>query len=264
MGLDLNNIVVPYREFYGKNNVQMPFLISGRNKYGEKFDVPRVPLNTAGLLERRLYSGKQDWMNNYFDLGDGFAYHPDGRVKYVFDAQELRDISENSKLVNGALRLADGTFSGLKGVELTPKDIAKYADKDLSVKQAKSNKIWRIAARHPDEVPKEFAQDANLLGAYVDTVFSRFQETYAKDTKIEDLRLMGAYLDPTGDVEKMRAACVNGLGDRSQLNGGDWLDIVSGRLVGVAPEALNAQGATIARPTDAELLNTLAEKLGVK
>ncbi len=42
--LILNDQVVPFKEFYGKNNEQMPKLI----------EEGRIPLSVAGLMEKRL------------------------------------------------------------------------------------------------------------------------------------------------------------------------------------------------------------------
>jgi hypothetical protein len=222
-----------------RNTTQMPLLIADG----------RVPVNVAYVMRRKLNPQLTDWLDNYFDTGDAFLYHPDGKVKYVHDAQQLREISKTSELVDCALEVAEGTFDSAQGLRLSKKDIARYAGKDISAKKAKENKIWRIAARHPDEVPKAIAQDAALLDAYVDTIFARYQEKFAADKKIEDLRLMGVCLDSTSKVEKMRAACVDWLEYGSQLDGRRRLDYDSGRLVGVAPETLNAAGTLILQPT---------------
>ena len=64
MALDLNQIIVPYKEFYGRNTEQMPLLIAEG----------RIPLSVAGVMEQRLRSEKPDWKNNYFDTGDAVAY----------------------------------------------------------------------------------------------------------------------------------------------------------------------------------------------
>ncbi|MEK6856187.1 MAG: hypothetical protein AABX66_03460 [Nanoarchaeota archaeon] len=93
MTLELNDAVLPYKEFYGRNVDQMPALVADK----------RVPLSVAGLMERRLNSGKAVWKNNYFDCGDAIAYHPDGGVKIVLDAKPLREMTASSKLKNGAL-----------------------------------------------------------------------------------------------------------------------------------------------------------------
>ena len=65
MALQLNEQVVPYQEFYGRNTEQMPMLI----KSG------RVPMSAAGLMDRRLevrderFSQKvrSDWHDSYFE-----------------------------------------------------------------------------------------------------------------------------------------------------------------------------------------------------
>ena len=240
------------QEGTARNTEQMPLLIADG----------RVPVNLVYVMKRRLNPQLADWLSNGFDLGDGFVYHPDGRVKYSHDAQQLREVSEKSDLVDGALKLADGTYDTVQGIKLSKEDIAKYLGKELSAQEAKENKLWRIAARHPDEVPKSIAQDANLLNAYVDEIFARYQEKFGPDKKVEDLRLMGVYLDSAGNVEKMRAACVGRLVNWSQLDGRLRLGFGSGRLVGVAPEALNANDSIILQPSLEHLLRITNEQFG--
>jgi len=235
-----------------RNTTQMPKLIADG----------RVPINVPYVMRRRLNPELNDWIDNYFDTGDGIAYAADGRVKIVFDAQPLREISEKSELTGGALKLADGTYDSLPGIELSKKDVARYTGNELSLKNVKNNKLWRVFARNPDEVPKEFAQDARLLPEYAGRIFNAYREGFAKDQKVEDLKLMGVYLDSSSDVEKMRAAVVYWLEVRSQLDGRRILDVGSGRLVGVAPEALNASTGLIIAPTLKQTLQVVNQHLG--
>ena len=101
MALQLNEQVVPYQEFFGRNTEQMPMLI----KSG------RVPMSAAGLMDRRLevrderFSQKvrSDWHDSHFYTGDGVLYHPDGKIKVVPDARDLRGLNSQSALSNGAL-----------------------------------------------------------------------------------------------------------------------------------------------------------------
>src|SRR3989338_10838835 len=88
-----------YREFYGKTIEQMPELITEG----------RTHLSAQCLMKRRVDVVKGDnvelrdsWMYNYFDTGDAIAYHPNGKIKVVLDAQPLRELNAKSKLSNTA------------------------------------------------------------------------------------------------------------------------------------------------------------------
>src|SRR3989338_9383475 len=99
--LQLND-ALNYKEFYGRSTEQMPRLIAEG----------RTPLSIAGLMRRRLEvlnssdDVRNSFWDNYFDTGDGIAYHPDGRGKIVLDAKPLRELTPSSQLRNGALILS--------------------------------------------------------------------------------------------------------------------------------------------------------------
>ncbi len=72
---------------------------------------------------------------------------------------------------------------------------------------------------------------------------------------------MGLYLTSREKVPTLRAACVGRLEGRSQFYGGFDLGSDDGRLVGVAPEALNAPGKAITRPNLEQALFVVNEQL---
>ena len=164
--LQLNEPAVHYKEFYGRNIDQMPNLVAEG----------RTPLSVSGLMQRRLETRnssetvRNSWWNNHFDTGDAIAYHPDGRIKVVLDAQSLREINPKSQLSNGALVLPDGLYEKLDGQEFTRKDVQRYVGDWLSSKDAKSNPIWQALAR-----------DTKLLNDYVDAVFAQAKEQFSYD-----------------------------------------------------------------------------------
>ncbi len=215
MTLDLNETIQPYKHFEGKNIEQMPLLI----KEG------RIPISVTGLMQRRLYSGKQDWKNNYFDTGDAFVYHPDGRVKIVLDAPPLRTLNPESTLKNGGLVLEDGVYETLLGPEFVRDTLTDMLEHDLSAEEVKTHPIWRA-----------FARDYALLNEYTDRMFAEMKKEYNYEIA------MSVYLPSKEKVPTLRAAYVYGLEVRSQLGSWGGLDFGSGRLVGVAPEALSASG----------------------
>ena len=173
MGLQLNEQVVPYREFYGRNTEQMPLLIADG----------RLPLSVSGFMHRRLevrgakYSSKvrSAWHDNYFDTGDALLNHPDGKIKIVPDA--LRDISPESKLSNGALVMPTGLYEYLDGQEFTKEDLRKYVKDYFTRVEAKQNPLWQALAR-----------DKNLLNDYADFVFDETKTRFGYDQN------MGLYI----------------------------------------------------------------------
>ena len=215
MTLDLSNVVLPYKEFYGKNVEQMPKLLAEG----------RVPLSVAGIMEQRLRSGKQDWKDNYFDTGDAFAYHPNGNFKIVTDARLLRDITSASKLRNGALVLQDGVYESLQGQEFTRKDMEKLVERELSAEEVKAHPIWNRLAR-----------DRAMLTEYVDTMFAEMNKRFKYTEN------MGVYLSSAEKVPTARAAVVFGLEPGSRLCSRYDLVNGDGRFAGVAPEGAECAG----------------------
>src|SRR3990167_500605 len=124
MALKLNATREAYQEFYGRNVEQMPKLIADG----------RVPMNTAQLMQRRLDVRNSDtkvksaYMDNYFDTGDGVAYHPDGRVKVVLDSQTLREMTPDTQRVGGALLLTEDVYNALEGEEFKKGKLGKVND----------------------------------------------------------------------------------------------------------------------------------------
>ena len=219
MALNLNNIVVPYKEFYGRVTEQMPLLRAEG----------RVPISVADIMERRLNSDLQDWKDNYFFTGDAIAYHPDKKFKIVLDSDLLRTLKSESDVQNGALVLTDGLYEDLQGEEFLYKDIKKLVEKNLSQKEILQHPLWKAVARNDE-----------LLKVYVQKMLARLNRN----------KNMGVYLD-SSEVEfpNLRALVVGGLQHGSGLNGRISLDYEYDRLIGVAPEALNAHGKVIVKPS---------------
>lgn len=216
--LQLNEPTLEY--FEGKNVDQMPNLIANG----------MTPLSVSGLMQRRLHSQygssavRDSLMHNYFDTGDGVAYHPDGRIKIVPDARPLREMNSESKLVNGALALPYGMYEKLEGQEFTRKDIKKYVGDAISSKDAKSNPLWQALARDP-----------KLLNEYVDLIFAQAKQQFQYDKN------MGVYVSDAPESPAMRLWCVGRPRVRPSAEGRGGLGDSGGRLVGVAPEAQAAK-----------------------
>lgn len=238
MSLQLSEPTARYEAFEGRNIDAMPKLI----KSG------RVPLSVSGLMRRRLEvvnaseKVRESWLNNYFDTGDGSARRKDGRLKIALDAQP-RELTPETKLVAGALPQSEKVYKQLFGVELTAEEVEKYTGNSFTKQEVIDNRIWRVLARHPDEVPKELAYDPNLLKETVDLVFTTGNFDKA----------MGIYL--TSPENAMRLWLVGSLGYGSNATGCDGLGSDCGRLVGVAPEA--QESATLVQPLESRILKEL-------
>lgn len=167
----------------------------------------RVPISVAWLMMRQLLTldKKKRWFlfnvvtfpqegqakdvaETYWEtsincVADGIIAHPEGKAKIVLDSEDLKDLTPKSskfqKYSYGedyGLVLKDAdiyeTARGSHIVEVTVDEVARYTGLKSLKAQTLDNKIWRILARHPDEVPAEIARDKNLLKEYANAVFS--------------------------------------------------------------------------------------------
>lgn len=101
-----------YREFFGRITEQIPKLIAEG----------RTLLSVSELMKKRLevlnplndnYDKEVEelFWDRDFDTGDCIAHHPDGIAKIVLDAQPLRELNPESRLLGDSLVLKD--FDGL-------------------------------------------------------------------------------------------------------------------------------------------------------
>jgi len=244
MTLKLNTSREAYKEFYGRNTEQMPKLIAEG----------RVPMNVAQLMQRRLdvrnsdTKVKSSYMDNYFDTGDGVVYHPDGRVKIVLDSEDLRDMTPDILRNGGALILGEDVYKTLEGIEIIDINNVGKLGESLSKEQAKSHSVWIHLARG----------DKTLLKDYTDYIFSEYKERFAENKALDDLKLMGIFPgSANGETPEMRAWYVCGLEYRSNASGRLDLGNGSGRLLGIAPEALSASGKGASNHLESKVLTAL-------
>jgi len=222
-------------EHYGRNADKMPKLLGA----GE------VPMSVSGIMQARLEQGNEftDLWNNWYDTSDLVVY-PKGNDKemYVFltadnqgqitqNGRKALELIRSNNLVSnrGAIveQLKDLGRKGLIKVPRSKITTGSY----LTRNQVLDEQVWRILARHPDEVPAGFAEDKELLGKYFDEVASR-----TKDSKN-----MALYVgDSLRDQTTLKAWCVGRLEYRSLANGRSGLGDDDGRLLGIAPEAQGA------------------------
>ena len=219
MTLQLNEPVQIYQEFYGKDIEQMPLLIAQGG----------IPLSVADLMERRLKAVgnkelKEGWCDNYFDTGDGIAYHPDGRFKIVLGKNPVWAITQYHRRVDGAMVLEPGVYETLQGPEFK-RDSCGEVQRALSRREVKKHPVWKALARN----------DRALLDRYTDFVFDDTKERFDYDEN------MGVYLMDQKDTPNIRLVSLYRFYHGSEAGAWADLDIDRGRLVSVAirvaPEA---------------------------
>jgi len=225
------------KEHYGRNVDKMPGIL----RVGE------VPMSISGVMKSRLEQGDEfpDLWNNWYDTSDLVVY-PKGNDKDVYvllTADNKGQITKNGRKALELIR-SDNLASNYGAVveqlrDLGRKGLVKVSrskittDTYLTKDQAFDEQVWRILARHPDEVAKEFAEDKDLLGEY-------FSEVQKRTGNTENMAL---YIgDSLKDQTTLKAWCVDWLEGRSYADGGADLDRGDGRLLGIAPEALGAPG----------------------
>ena len=78
---------------------------------------------------------------------------------------------------------------------------------------------------------------------YIDWAYGSYKDRFAKNSSINEIKIMEVYPNSAGDVPKLRAWYVRGLDYWSDADGRSDLDYDYGRLVGLVPEApLDAPG----------------------
>lgn len=222
--LALNDQFGLFKEFYGRNNEQMPKLV----------EEGRTPLSVAGLMQRRLevLAGSSDdmktaWWDNYFDTGDGVFYHPNGNVKIVLGAQPIRDMTVDTPLSYGALMLnkdrdeSVAAYEALDGAEFSRSQLEKYVGKFLTKYEAKNHPVWEVLA----------GGDQALLNAYVDAAFAEIEKRFGNEKN------MDVHIASPLDVAAGRLWLVGTF--RSAAMGLNDIGYSDGRLIGVAPGALS-------------------------
>ncbi len=237
--VEVHTKVATYKPFPGRSTKQMPLLLNEG----------RAPLWAARFMRRRIdYSGVLPDLLDYLDVSDLVTYDSIKRskdIKLILTVDKngtitqdgrkaLELINPNTKLTLDFAANIERIYDGLSGIVI-PRTKLGLVERDLSAKEILDSRIWRILARHPDEVPAEFAEDKGLLKEY-----ARWVKSQTKQNKN-----MAVYFDTNSRVAKLRAWYVDGLGYGSRLVGRYGLRSDDGRLVGfLASETPNAPGKT--------------------
>jgi len=224
-------------EHYGRNVDKMSKLL----KAGE------TPMSVSGIMRARLEQGNDfpDLWNNWHDTSDLVVY-PKGNDKevYVFLTTDNQgQITQNGKRALELIR-SDNLASNCGAVveqlrDLGRKGLIKIPRSKITSgnyftgNQILDEQVWRIFARHPDEVSGAFAEDSNLLKEYEEQVRAKT----GQNTN------MALYLgDSLKNQTTLKAWYVDWLVSRSYASGRLGLGVGNGRLLGIAPEAPNAPG----------------------
>src|SRR3989344_5410440 len=218
-----------FKPLHGRVIEQMPFLLAEG----------RVPVWGSKFMKRRIeHSDVLPDLKNYLFLGDLFAYDDKRRstdLKLILTADNqgklteigrkaLTLINQKTGLTNDYAAPLNEQYDALTGngvIPLTRSELGKLGE-DLSEDEILLSRAWRIIARHPAEVPAEFAEDKNLLRDYAQWVASQTKNN----------KNIGVYLDSNSDAAKLRAAVVDWLVGWSRLSGWNGLDVGGGRLGG--------------------------------
>ena len=148
-----------------------------------------MPVSVEDVLQRRLDIQafdkglfSHDWSSPPVSTRDGFAYHPDGRVKVVLNAQPLLNISRENRVRHGALVLEAGVYETLPGQEFKKEELARLTEIVLAEEDALKNPILRLLAR-----------DDALLKATADAVYQRpLYEGEEKGIKVEVKQILSS------------------------------------------------------------------------
>jgi len=210
----------------------------GRNIYAmtELLEEGRVPMSASQLMNYRLNDGERfsDWLG-YFDTSDLIAYSSKGdeKVKFILTVDKNGKITDNGRraleLINPQAKLGSGAvelrtkYGCLEGIEVAVGNLGR-SGKYLTQDEILGNKVWRILARHPDDVPSEFAEDPNLLREY--SIWVANQTGADKN--------MAVYVNSLSKLPKLRAWCVEGPVARFSADGEYSFIRDGGRFVGVS------------------------------
>ena len=216
-----------YTEFYGQNVKEMPKLLAAG----------KVPGSVADIAVRRL-KGEDYFIDNYFDTSDLLAYDSKKRsdkVKFILSVDNKGNITEKGREAlelihydnlltsDYGIKLGNEIYDSLKGdeiIEVSRNELGKLGQ-NLIHKERLNSKTWRILMRHPDEVPKEFAQNEGLLKDYSSWI----------DKKTRDTKNMGVYISNQTDDAKLKAWYLNRTVSRSNAYARSDLDNDNGRFV---------------------------------
>ena len=208
----------------------------------------RSPWTAARFMKERIaHAHEFPDLLSYLDVPDLIFYdsrtrsgNPNGNPKFILTVDKNGRVTEEGRkaleFINPNAKLApdyefnpNSFYDSLPGIMVrSGLPALEVLEKHLTQKEILESKVWRILARHPDEVDKEFAEDRTLLKEYANWVkIQTKQETN-----------MGVYLNYNPRDEyyinpKLMAFCVGRLVFKSEIGFRKILDHeINGRFVG--------------------------------
>lgn len=203
--------------FKGKSIFSMPKLISSGY----------MPISSSEIMEQRIIASnkidnsdlKKDWLSIPYNSGDSVIYHPEGRIKIVYDSPTLRAVDSYDQLGNdGSLILDDGYFREVPGPEFSKNEVELYTGCEMKKKDVLNNPIWLASVRG----------DKHLFTEYVNMVFSLLPEC----DKLMNLFISNQ--NPNFENEKLLS--LGGIGNGFALDGSGTSSLnyfAGGYLIGV-------------------------------
>jgi len=235
-----------YQGFPGRVIDTMPVLI----------EQGYIPASVRTVIDRRI-SGpeevRQAWNNQYFFTGDLASTDNTGIAVLTLDAPELRGITPESKLYNGALVLTADQLNAIENsdasITLTPSQVGDAHCKGFT----KRNGIWQ-----PENTAVATALNHYLRGQSFDD--QDFQ-TYAQgvsDASHGSQRIFTQYFDQSKPRKPHgRSVVVVRTDYNSYVSSDDGLSGYDGFFVGVAPEAPVARENGVKSPSRRDVVNAL-------
>ena len=193
-----------FKGFTGQFHEQMPLLIQDQ----------RTLLSVQRLMERRLEvldssetEVRDAWLMNQFDTGDAILYLRNGRVRVIYDVQNLQDIARMKKSDGkGNLPHLEGAPPYLPyGPEWSRDTLNEYGiGRRLSKREAKDHPILLALAR----------RDQYLLNAYVDGMFAEMERKFNSTAETRPRRMGIQLANVIGGVPLVQQWSIGSLNHR--------------------------------------------------
>lgn len=225
------------RSFYGRNIDQMPLLLSGKDESGKVVDVPRDPITPKQLLYMRVHYMRVHGANehdrdllrdNYVDTACAVITDSDGSGEVVvglYNDAVVRELINSlnpeteSALQRGSLPVSADYYQAVrKNGFVIASSVANSLRNNAYSEKKVREAFWDYVAEG----------DARLVMDNLALVQKR------KGEDMKDRMGLGLWLSSNPGL---RLLCVGSVDDDSSYAYGDY----SGRLVGVASEALVAR-----------------------
>ncbi len=209
-----------HASFYGSLLETMPELLA----------TGRFPASIAYGMKRRLHAPAEvipAWRNHYIFTGDGAVHDGRGNAKVVLDAALLREINQNTRLDNYDAVLSPEQWEELRGDDVLYLSADKVDEQIQGKGFVKKNGVWQPENTVVGDVWNHLSRGKDLKD-YAEMV----HQASGNDRVMWLWFGSNAYALPV-----MRSLVVDGVGNSSGVDGYGLLSYLSGRLVGVAPEA---------------------------